>query len=205
MTDNVTVGFNYHGLASDTEVSVREATEEIRELAQRSAEDIRAIGIKLNEVKAKLGHGRFGLWLQHEFGWSVRAAQRFMNVADRFKNDNLAHLNVAPSALYMLAAPSTPKSAIDEVKKASKKGKVTTDEVGDTIKKHKPRGITPPAPPVTVTRPDLPWDEQYREMIKAHPDEIVFLIPGDRATIWVALGQVAQLSRAWFVRHLGQP
>ena len=34
-----------------------------------------------------------------------------MNVAGNFKNDNLSVLSIAPSALYLLASPSTPESA----------------------------------------------------------------------------------------------
>lgn len=190
MTSNITP-FNYQGLSAETEAFVRETTIEIRKLAQRSAQDIRDIGLKLIQVKTRLGHGRFGRWLQDEFGWTERTAQNFMRVADRFKSEMFADLNVAPTALYMLAAPSTPKTAVDEVKKRSKNGRVTTSEVEGIVKAHK-RVVTPPAPPISVADPSLSWEEQYGEQVRTHLGEVVFLIPGERATMWVAFGVTAE-------------
>ena len=65
-------------------------------------------------MKARLGHGKFGEWLQAEFEWSLSAATKFMQVGERFKNVNFTNLSVAPSALYLLAAPSTPEEAREE-------------------------------------------------------------------------------------------
>ncbi|MCB0043685.1 MAG: hypothetical protein KDE23_28555, partial [Caldilinea sp.] len=56
----------------------------------------------------------FGRWLEAEFQWSDSAAQKFMAVANRFKSVKFTDLTVAPSALYLLAAPSTPEEAVDE-------------------------------------------------------------------------------------------
>lgn len=195
MTNNTSVTpFDYQGLTDDTQEFVRSRTEEIRTLAQRSAQDIRDIGIKLLEVKGRIGHGRFGIWLKAEFGWSDRTARSFMAVGDRYKTENFSDLTIAPSALYLLSAPSTPKSATDEATKRSKAGEpITHKKAKDIIKDHKPRVVTPPAPPITVSDPDLSWEEQYFEQIDAHSDEVVFMIPGDRATMWVAMGNTARL------------
>lgn len=77
------------------------------------------------DVKEKLPHGQFGSWLQIEFNWDIRTAQRFMAVAAMFKSDAVSFLesdtvsglssvdvdriDIAPGALYLLAAKSTPK------------------------------------------------------------------------------------------------
>ncbi|MDW4677752.1 DUF3102 domain-containing protein, partial [Escherichia coli] len=80
----------------------------IKALMRRSAQDIVNIGQKLIEVKEKLEHGHFRKWLKAEFKWSVSAATRYMQVGEQFKYTNLIHLSIAASALYELAAPSTP-------------------------------------------------------------------------------------------------
>ena len=43
-------------------------------------------------------------WLEGEFGWSEVTAWRFMNVAEKFPN--FGNLDIAPSALYLLASPA---------------------------------------------------------------------------------------------------
>lgn len=81
---------------------------------KRTASDIIEIGQKLIEVKERLAHGQFGGWLESEFGWDQRTAQNFMRVGGQFKNENFSHLDFAPSALYALAAPSTPEPTRQE-------------------------------------------------------------------------------------------
>ena len=115
MSEGVTVvtgaveGFDYGTLDSETRIVVQQRTGEIRSLVRRSAQDVVDIGVKLGEVKQRLGHGGFGRWLEAEFQWSDSAAQKFMAVANRFKSVKFTDLTVAPSALYLLAAPSTPE------------------------------------------------------------------------------------------------
>ena len=55
--------------------------------------------------------GAFGGWLESEFEWDTRQAQRFMNVAEKFQNQQFVEFDFAPSALYLLAAPSIPDEA----------------------------------------------------------------------------------------------
>jgi hypothetical protein len=90
---------------------VQQKTGEIKERMKRTAQDIVEIGQRLIEVKERLGHGRFGKWLKAEFGWGTTTAWKFMRVGEQFKFSHCE--NIAPSALYLLAAPSTP----DEVRR----------------------------------------------------------------------------------------
>ncbi len=123
----------------ETRVVVQQKTSEIRTLMRRTAQDILDIGERLTEVKARLGHGRFGGWLQAEFAWEERAAQRFIAVYSRFKNDNLSDLNIAPSALYLLAAPSTPEEARADALEAAAAGQTITHAAAKQIvHQHKP-------------------------------------------------------------------
>lgn len=106
--------FDYSALGKEARVLVQQQTAEIRSLMRRTAQDILEIGQRLKEVKAQLGHGQFRNWLQSEFEMSVSAANKFMQVHEYFKNVNFTDLQVALSALYLLAAPSTPSDARQE-------------------------------------------------------------------------------------------
>jgi hypothetical protein len=84
------------------------------------------------EVKERLEHGEFQEWVEGNFSWAMRSATRMMEVAENFKSVNLSDLDFAPSALYALAAPSTPESAREEaIQKAESGGTVTHKDLDD--------------------------------------------------------------------------
>lgn len=126
--------FNYAALNSDTQVVVQQHTREIKSLLRRTAQDIFDIGQKLLEVKAQLGHGHFRTWLKAEFDWSIWTATKFMQVADKFKCVNFTHLDIAPSALYELAAPSTPDTVRSEAIERALGGETITYSLAKTLK-----------------------------------------------------------------------
>jgi hypothetical protein len=103
---------------------VRQYTVEIKALVSRTAQDILTIGCKLREVKGLLNHGQWERWLHDEFQWSATSAKRMMQVAARFKSANLVDLPIDPSALYVLAAPSTPEVVVKEAVEAASQGEV---------------------------------------------------------------------------------
>jgi hypothetical protein len=88
---------------------------ETRGLLKRTAQNILAIGRNLQEVKERLPHGQFLVWLQAEFAMSERHARNFMHVATRFgtKPEIIADLSL--TVIYALAAPSTSQAVIDQV------------------------------------------------------------------------------------------
>ncbi len=106
--------FDYTILEPETYQFVKAQTGEIRALMKLSFESIIQIGQKLKLVKQHLGHGHFRTWLESEFEWGTWTATKFMQVAERFEETSFSGLDIAPSALYELAAPSTPKAARDE-------------------------------------------------------------------------------------------
>ena len=118
--------FDYGILDVETAKTVEKRAGEIKGLIKRTAKNIIEIGKKLNEVKQLTPHGVFGAWLATEFDLAFSTAQRFMRVAERFKSVNLTDLNFAPSALYVLAAPSTPESAREEAIDRAQVGEVIT-------------------------------------------------------------------------------
>jgi hypothetical protein len=65
-------------------------------------------------------------YIQEAFDWSVRTATRFIQVATQFKYAKLAHLNIAVSALYLLAEPSTPEKARKQALELAKEGENIT-------------------------------------------------------------------------------
>ncbi len=128
--------FDYSFLDQDTSVLVQQRTEQIKRLARRTTYDLIDIGHYLIEVKEKLGHGNFYNWLLAEFNWSPRSATRFINVARRFGDQSvtLADLNILPSALYVLAVPSTPDTAVEEALDRAKTGEVITERLASGIR-----------------------------------------------------------------------
>ena len=106
--EEVVLHFDYSRIDEKVRNQVMEAARDIKPRLKSLAREIFMIGRRLNEAKAVLPHGEWQSWLQEEFNLSVRSAQNFMAVDNRLsgKNANFAFLD--PSALYLLAAPSTP-------------------------------------------------------------------------------------------------
>jgi hypothetical protein len=102
---------------TDDDPELDEYAAAIHAIGKRSAFEIGKI---LIAAKARARPGRWLPWLEREFGWTARTAQRMMSVAE--KNDKLSHLAVPPSALYLLAAQSIPDEAIDAIEERSKQG-----------------------------------------------------------------------------------
>ena len=149
--------FDYSSLDSETSRFVQQQTGEIRALMKRTAQDIIEIGQKLKEVKQLLGHGRFGDWLEAEFAWTERTARRFMNVASQFgsQSHSLSDLDVAPTALYLLAAPSTPVPAREEALSRANAGESITYTAAKELKqKYTTLPTKPKAAPAVPPSPE---------------------------------------------------
>jgi CheY-like chemotaxis protein len=126
--------FDYANLDSETSLFVKQQTGEIKALMKRTAQGILEIGQKLLEIKQKLGHGNFLNWLKAEFNWSEPTAQRFMQVARQFESINLMDLDIAPSALYVLSAPSTPELVREEAIARAQAGENITYTTAQELK-----------------------------------------------------------------------
>jgi DNA modification methylase len=181
----VTTNFDYEVLELEQRLVVQQRTGEIKERLRRSAQDIWEIGQKLAEVRSQLGHGPFDMWLKAEFNWSRRTAYNFISVYETFgTRANLAQLDIATSALYLLAAPSTPKKVREEYLQRAEEGeKITHKDLQDTIQKEKSQ----PAPTST--------ESSQQSAIKP---EIVSVLPKEvvRAEPAVARAQTSQLRSA---------
>jgi hypothetical protein len=85
---------------------VRGKADEIRRSTGRMLDAALTTGQALIAVKKALPHGQFGPWLNAEFSWSERTAQRYMSAAEAFegKSDTVSHLTLG--TVYALAAPT---------------------------------------------------------------------------------------------------
>ena len=111
-----------------------------REIRTFGKQAIVEIGKRLIKCKPLCKAERRWLqWIKTEFGWSRITADNFINVAlaaARVKNFDT--LNVPNSALYLLAAPSTPDEVIDAV--AERGERLSLAEVKAIIAEVKARG-----------------------------------------------------------------
>jgi Protein of unknown function (DUF3102) len=71
---------------------------------------------RLAEAKVLAGHGGWLPWLEREFGWDERTAQRYMSAYQlSLKYDTVSDLDLPMRGLYLLARPSTPEPVRQEV------------------------------------------------------------------------------------------
>lgn len=159
--------FDYAALDTEARIVIQQRAGEIRTIAKRLGNDIVEIGGKLAEVKTRLGgNGRFSAWLEAEFGWSERTVANWIAVWQRFNGENFAIEKVATSALYLLAAPSTPAEAVEAAKALADQGETVTHAKAETIVK----AAKAKAPKQTALLPEEPTPEEEetaREVLAA--------------------------------------
>ena len=221
--DSSAQDFDYSQLDSKTSDFVREQTEEIRGLMRRTAQGIVDIGQKLLDIKEKLGHGNFLNWLKKEFDWSELTAQRFMQVAKQFKSHNLLDLEIAPSALYILSAPSTQDLVREEALSRARAGESITYKAAKEIKqkyqpvskvkkdekigKNEEKKVEPETKSVSDVRASL-LDKPHTRAIESLPiQEILAVIPKqttDKGKAVVRRGSWHQLGEKHLL-YCGEP
>jgi hypothetical protein len=96
-------------------------------------------GRDLISVKERIGHGLFSKWVEHCFPWTLRTAEKMMNVVLRFKCEETSFLDLFHrEALYLLASSSTPESAREEaIEKAEQGETITHKDAKELIESHK--------------------------------------------------------------------
>ncbi len=138
MSTELAPEFDYGKLNTEVRMVVQECASEIKNLMRHTTQDLIEIGQRLIDVKAQLIHGNFRKWLKAEFDWSIKTANRFMQVAEKFKCVTLTHLDITASALYLLASPSTCDEARTEaLKRASQGDTITYTKAKVIISKYK--------------------------------------------------------------------
>lgn len=126
----VVAGFDYGALAPEKAAAARASAERIRGRMQLAAESIIEVGRELIDQKKALGHGNFLPWIEAEFGMSDETARKWMLAASELGGKFQPGWNLPITALYALAAPSTPEPVREEVLERAAKGeKVTAKEI----------------------------------------------------------------------------
>jgi hypothetical protein len=140
-TDNQPVPAQVISLDGDDTVSLEERANRIRKLQADVQRGIIQIGLELAAAKKKVAHGNWTDWLKSEFNWSIRTAQNFMAIAERFgKTKSISFLN-STTLVKMLALPEGDEDAfIEEQAKSGKPVETqTAREVQASIKHWKNR------------------------------------------------------------------
>lgn len=107
--------FDYGSLDLTLASEAKEAAFRIKAQIAGVKVSIIAIGKDLMEIKKRLKHGSFGLWLDAEFGMSHRTARRYMLAAETLGAISDAVSDLPVKVLHALAAPSTPEEIKVEV------------------------------------------------------------------------------------------
>jgi len=114
----------YDSLDPATRAMVKSVTREIQQRLKRTLQDVYYIGTRLNQVRETLIpiRGAFSTWVHEEFevkyGLTERLSEHWMNIAKRFTEaqiEKFIDLKLPLSALYHVAAPSTPDGAADKI------------------------------------------------------------------------------------------
>jgi Protein of unknown function (DUF3102) len=89
----------------------------IRTLGKQTIANVIEIGRRLTECKKLVSARDWGCWLDKEFRWSERHARNFMYAYElaESKSENFSELDLPISAIYLLAAPSTPEPVRAEI------------------------------------------------------------------------------------------
>lgn len=146
---------------TEKEQRLADLAKDTRYRLKRSALDIYHIGVNLLEAQSITEHGEFLPWLEQEFGMGKTSAYEFIHVAKAFQSKfpiigSLINA-ITPTALYKLAAPSSPEAARAEAIERVKAGEVIgLDIAKDLVKKHKasivPKTQQPKASPIAPQR-----------------------------------------------------
>ena len=137
--------FDYLALSDDNANFVKLETQKIKDFYKILIEKVLDIGESLIEVKKRLKHGQFEVWLASEFSMlknmNIRTAQRYMNAAREFRincPDNitpeLLTQNFVTTAIFTLSESSTSPEAREEAIERAKQGEKISTKVAFELK-----------------------------------------------------------------------
>jgi hypothetical protein len=133
----------------------------IRSLGKQTIANVISIGEHLHACKRIVGRGGWVPWLKREFAWSRQTADRFIQVFEASgKLPKLGKLNLAVSAIYLLAEKGTPEKVLkDIVDRASKGEKVKHDDVKAAVETAKPTKETKSNGAAAPANADEVWQQ----------------------------------------------
>jgi hypothetical protein len=120
------------------------AAERVRKRLKNMSTEIIEIGRELREVKQRLEHGGFLKWVDKACQLSPRTAQLMMNAAEWVEGRHEIVTHLEPTAIYLLAAPSTPETVRNAVLSQIEQGqKLPSSAVKEMIRAAKAAKLTP--------------------------------------------------------------
>jgi hypothetical protein len=167
-------GFDYAAIDRETRGLLKQRATEIRDRMGRTVQTAVEIGDRLIEVRGHLraadgGGAAFAAWVGAEFQWSRSMAYRFISVAEKFGGRPASQIGtIATSALYLLAADSTPDDVREHFLAAAAGGEpVTHAAVKGQIAEAREQAAAPPEPPPASAPP-----ERARAKAEAAPQRV---------------------------------
>jgi Protein of unknown function (DUF3102) len=106
--------FSYANMPQALADELRTRAERIRRGLACHTTQVIEIGNELRHAKARLPHGTFLAWAEHEIGISARAAQLYMRASVWIMNRDEKFSRLPISTIYLLAARTTPGEVADE-------------------------------------------------------------------------------------------
>lgn len=123
-----------NSLTIANEEYLNQAEEEIRSYGNLVIAAIVAIGRKLVEIKARIGHGSYEQFIERRLGFTSRTARNYVNAYELLKSETVSDLRVDARSVYRLAAPSTPQEArIEALARAATPQGISCIEVDELI------------------------------------------------------------------------
>ena len=116
--------FDYNSFDKPTADLIKNETNRIRLIMQKTADNIIEIGGSLHKVKQKLEHGKFTCWIESELGIDYGSASNFMRVWDTFRHrrEEIAKFGLNVTVLYLMSGRNTPEEFRDEVFRRAEMG-----------------------------------------------------------------------------------
>lgn len=121
MNDLIQTGFDYAALPTDIALKAQLAANSIKLRLKRTVEDIIEIGRELTAVKPSL-EGTFDAWFEAETGLDRHMAYKFIQVSEKFGAVNNLPSTISPTVLYLLSAPSTPETVVQQAIEKAESG-----------------------------------------------------------------------------------
>lgn len=196
----------------DAASAVIEHTIEIKRNERRANESVIEAGRHLIAVRDALQHGQWMDWLETEFSMSDRTARTMISIAERFDGKLETVSNLGQSVLGLLASPSVPEAAVEEVIQRSQNGETVTKATAKAvIDQHKPTRPQPQTrtyasglPALEMPRHDTPkptapivvdGDRPLPAWTVTLPDEIAEVLTPDAGTEAIPDMRIAKISR----------
>jgi uncharacterized protein UPF0137/DUF3102 family protein len=156
----------------------------VKEIQSLQATAILQIAERLAEAREifryQRDEGGFAGWVETHLNFSRSTAYNLLSIYERFGGEGIQYLDTFPaSILYLLAAPSTPKEAVDEIVHRAQTGEsVPVAEVKRTIERTKGRvqptkktgrEVYPKEPPTASTAMTFEVAAELKDLITKAP------------------------------------